>query len=104
MVCLGGAPVAKAKSYWSTVFTAGNPAMRANISRPRASRFALGGQELFREVGERTSFLGRLLRQGGVLRRHPAQSQFIAQLQHALMLNAHEISAAISSSYTRSEC
>ena len=38
MICLRGAPVAKPKSYWSSVLIAGKPATRANISRARARR------------------------------------------------------------------
>jgi len=43
-------------------------------------------------------FLGGILRQRGILCGDPAEPQFVAQLDHALMLDAHSISAVISSS------
>jgi hypothetical protein len=42
--------------------------------------------------------LRRLLRERGVLRGDPAEPEFIAQLNHALMLDVHPTSAVISSS------
>jgi hypothetical protein len=49
-------------------------------------------------------FVGRLLRERGVLRGHSAQPELIAKLNHALMLNAHPTCVLSSSSYTCNEC
>jgi hypothetical protein len=50
-------------------------------------------------------FLGRFLRQRGVQCGQSAEAKLIAELKYALMLDIHHLaSAAISSSYTRSEC
>jgi hypothetical protein len=50
---------------------------------PRPTRLTLGDQEFLDEVGERSAFFGRLLRQRGVLRGDPAEPELVAQLSNA---------------------
>jgi hypothetical protein len=84
---------------------AGKPAIRANISRARARRDSRSAASIsLDQVGERNAFLGGFLRQRGILCSDSAKPEFVAQLDHALMLDAHPTSAVISSSYTLSEC
>src|SRR5579863_1607063 len=75
-----------------------------HLAGPRAARLALGHEQFLNEVSERRVFLGGFLRQRGILRGHATEPKLIAELDHALMLDAHLSSAVISSSYTRSEC
>jgi hypothetical protein len=55
---------------------AGHP--REHLARPRPARLALGDQQLLDEVGERSLFLGRLLRERGILRGDSAEPELVA--------------------------
>src|SRR6516165_11865527 len=67
-----------------------------HLAGPRPARLTLGRQQLLNEVGKRRLFLGGLLRQRSILRGQSAEPQFVAQLDYALMLDAHSISLVIS--------
>ena len=71
---------------------------REHIARPSPARFTLRAEQLLDEVGERGAFLGGFLGERGILRGDAAEPEFVAQLDHTLMLDVHPASAVISAS------
>lgn len=65
MICLRGAPVALIERLDRREARDA----REHLSRACASRLALSGRQLFDEVGERSTVLGRLLRERGAVAR-----------------------------------
>jgi hypothetical protein len=101
MICAFGAPPACDQSNCSSVLMPGQSQQHHALAL--VTRHVLAGEHLLQEVGEAGAIARSILRKGRPVVAKPGELELLAQLDDAIVLQAHQATSS-SASYTANGC